>query len=50
MTFASLPVSNNLAKAALAKVIVMDWICKKTNYLTLTDSESIQTAKVILRN
>ncbi|MDB6122944.1 MAG: hypothetical protein JWQ71_1937 [Pedosphaera sp.] len=32
------------------KVIVMDWICKKTNYTTLTDSESVQTAKVVLRN
>lgn len=32
------------------KVVVMDWICKKTNSLTLTDSESVQTAKVVLRN
>jgi hypothetical protein len=50
MTFMALPTTNTQAQAALAKVVVMDWICKKTNYLTLTDSESVQTAKVILRN
>jgi hypothetical protein len=50
MIFVPLPTSNSLAQAALAKVIVMDWICKRTNYTTLTDSESVQTAKVILRN
>jgi hypothetical protein len=32
------------------KLIVMDWVCKRTNYLSLTDSESVQTAKVVLRN
>lgn len=36
--------------ASFTKVVVMDWICKKTNYSTLTDSESVQTAKVVLRN
>lgn len=36
--------------AATTKVIVLDWICKKTNYTTLTDSESVQTAKIVLRN
>jgi prepilin-type N-terminal cleavage/methylation domain-containing protein len=34
----------------LTKVIVMDWICRRTNYATLSDSESVQTAKVVLRN
>ena len=34
----------------LAKVIVIDWICRRTNYVTLSDSESVQTAKVVLRN
>lgn len=34
----------------LTKVVVMDWICKRTNYTTLTDSESVQTAKVVMRN
>jgi Tfp pilus assembly protein PilW len=33
-----------------AKVIVINWICKRTNFITLTDSESVQTAKVVLRN
>jgi hypothetical protein len=32
------------------KVVVLDWICRKTNYTTLTDSESVQTAKIVLRN
>jgi len=36
--------------AVLTKVVVMDWICRRTNYLTLTDSESVQTAKVVMRN
>jgi Tfp pilus assembly protein PilW len=40
------PASN----AATTKVIVIDWICKRTNYTSLTDSESVQTAKVVLRN
>lgn len=44
MTFT--PASN----AAVVKVIVMDWICRRTNYITLTDSESVQTAKVVMRN
>lgn len=34
----------------LAKVVVMDWVCRRTNYTTLTDSESVQTAKVVMRN
>jgi len=42
------PITNN--NPPLVKVIVMDWICRRTNYLTLTDSESVQTAKVVLRN
>jgi Tfp pilus assembly protein PilW len=50
MTFLSLPSTNVFAQAALTKVIVIDWVCKKTNYLTLTDSESVQTAKIVLRN
>lgn len=36
--------------AALAKVVVMDWTCRRTNYLTLKDTESVQTAKVVMRN
>ena len=39
--------SNN---PALAKVVVMDWYCQRTNYGTLMDAESIQTAKVVMRN
>jgi len=46
MTFVPAPTTN----PALAKVVVMDWVCKRTNYMTLTDSESVQTAKVVLRN
>jgi hypothetical protein len=38
------------ASPSLAKVVVMDWICRRTNYTTLTDSESVQTAKVVMRN
>jgi Tfp pilus assembly protein PilW len=34
----------------LVKCVVMDWICKRTNYTSLTDSESVQTAKVVMRN
>lgn len=34
----------------LAKVVVIDWICRRTNYATLRDTESVQTAKVVLRN
>jgi len=40
----------NTSTANQVKVIVINWICRRTNYLTLTDSESIQTAKVVLRN
>ena len=46
MTFWPLTTNN----PALVKVVVMDWICHRTNYLSLTDSESVQTAKVVLRN
>ena len=46
MTFT--PCSTN--SVALAKVVVMDWVCHRTNYITLTDSESVQTAKVVMRN
>jgi len=44
MTFTS------TTNAALAKVVVMDWTCHRTNYLTLKDTESVQTAKVVMRN
>ena len=40
----------NASSASLVKVIVMDWICRRTNYTSLTDSESVQTAKVVMRN
>jgi Tfp pilus assembly protein PilW len=40
----------NASTASLVKVIVMDWICRRTNYTSLTDSESVQTAKVVMRN
>lgn len=46
MTFWPLTTNN----PALVKVIVMDWICRRTNYISLTDSESVQTAKVVMRN
>jgi len=36
--------------AALAKVILINWVCARTNYTTLQNSESVQTAKVVLRN
>jgi hypothetical protein len=36
--------------AALTKVIVMDWICRRTNYITDIDTESVQTTKVVMRN
>lgn len=32
------------------KCIVMDWVCRKTNYLSSKETESVQTAKVVLRN
>lgn len=35
---------------ALGKVIIINWICRRTNYTSLTDTESVQTAKVVLRN
>ncbi|EEF61595.1 PilW family protein [Pedosphaera parvula] len=41
---------NPASSADDTKVIIMDWVCKKTNYMSITDSESIQTAKVVLRN
>lgn len=40
----------NATTASLVKVVVMDWICRRTNYISLTDSESVQTAKVVMRN
>jgi hypothetical protein len=46
MIFWPAPVTN----LSLAKVVVMDWVCRRTNYTTLTDSESVQTAKVVMRN
>lgn len=36
--------------AASAKVILINLICSSTNYGSLTNSESVQTAKVVLRN
>ena len=47
MTFWPVPSTN---AAASAKVIVLNWVCLKTNYLSLQDSESVQTAKIVLRN
>lgn len=41
---------NSTTNAALAKVIVLEWTCVRTNYLTLQNSESVQTAKIVLRN
>lgn len=35
---------------ALAKVILINWTCTKTNYLSLRNTESVQTAKVVMRN
>lgn len=35
---------------ALAKVVLINWVCSRTNYTSLKDSESVQTAKVVLRN
>lgn len=32
------------------KCIVMDWVCRRTNYLSSAQTESVQTAKVVLRN
>jgi Tfp pilus assembly protein PilW len=32
------------------KVIVMDWVCARTNYMSSKNTESVQTAKVVLRN
>ena len=46
MTFWSAYSSN----CPLAKVVVVNWICRRTNYATLMDSESVQTAKIVLRN
>ncbi len=36
--------------AALTKVIEIDWLCKRTNYITDSDTESVQTTKVVMRN
>lgn len=38
------------ANPIFGKVIIINWICRRTNYATLTDTESVQTAKVVLRN
>jgi type II secretory pathway component PulJ len=46
MTFAPAGATNCM----LAKVIVVNWICCRTNYSIQTDSESVQTAKIVLRN
>ncbi len=46
MTFVPCASSN----VNLVKCVVMDWVCRRTNYTSLTDSESVQTAKVVMRN
>lgn len=38
------------ATPALAKVVLINWTCSRTNYTTLKNTESVQTAKVVLRN
>ncbi len=40
------PASN----AALAKVILINWVCSRTNYATLKNTESVQSAKIVMRN
>ncbi len=41
---------NPTTNASLAKVVVLEWVCRRTNYLSLQNSESVQTAKIVLRN
>ena len=41
---------NTTTNASLAKVIVLEWTCRRTNFMTLQNSESVQTAKIVLRN
>ena len=41
---------NPTTNASLAKVIVLEWTCRRTNFMTLQNSESVQTAKIVLRN
>jgi len=38
------------SNAASAKVIEINFTCVRTNYTTVTDSETIQTAKFVMRN
>lgn len=38
------------ATPALAKVILINLVASRKNYTSLTNSESVQTAKVVLRN
>jgi Tfp pilus assembly protein PilW len=41
---------NSTTNASLAKVVVLEWVCRRTNFLSLANSESVQTAKIVLRN
>jgi Tfp pilus assembly protein PilW len=41
---------NTTTNASLAKVVVLEWVCRRTNFLSLANSESVQTAKIVLRN
>lgn len=38
------------SNAASAKGILMTFTCMRTNYLNLTDSETIETASIVMRN
>jgi len=50
------PISNTVmqfdatSSATNTKCIVMDWVCRRNNYLSSKETESVQTAKVVLRN
>ena len=41
---------NPTTNASLAKVVVLEWVCRRTNFMSLANSESVQTAKIVLRN
>jgi hypothetical protein len=41
---------NPATNTTVAKVVVLEWVCRRTNYLSLQNSESVQTAKIVLRN
>lgn len=36
--------------ASLAKVVLINFVCSRSNYTTLKNTESVQTAKVVMRN